>query len=438
VHHRRVALVLVLTLVLAVLLGCASFRDTVFLVRNVNDTVKSRAVTDQGVALYELQVLGRQDYGALGDARRYFEVALRFDPGSVRARQYLDIVDTFRETQLRARTSQAAELLKRPNRSDQETYAMLVLVRQSVALSPSDPTAAGLRNDTEQVRSEVVKMLMEKARVSHEQVKPEDSADQREPKLLEVKAQYDRIYAIQPDYLDLHMRRATLKSELDRIFEDRVDAVGKRIDARQYAQAREDVDRLDALNRQLDNAHDNDIRELAYRLNYQWARTAYEQKQTSIAEARIDAALRARRTDEATAFKASIVGEKRPARPAPTATARQPASAAAGGEVALREVQDLVGRGELVAANRRINTLLRDADEPTMAGLKEQQTALRGRLPDLYARGVDAYRQEDFNRAVDLLASVVEIDVAYEQASDYLDKARAKQKLLEGLRGGKG
>ena len=64
--------------------------------------------------------------------------------------------------------------------------------------------------------------------------------------------------------------------------------------------------------------------------------------------------------------------------------------------------------------------------------------AVRARLPDLYSRGVEAYRSEDFRRAVELLSIVVEIEVGYEQASDYLDKARAKQKLLEGLQGNRG
>jgi hypothetical protein len=44
---------------------------------------------------------------------------------------------------------------------------------------------------------------------------------------------------------------------------------------------------------------------------------------------------------------------------------------------------------------------------------------------------VQAYRDEDFKAAIDLLQTVVGIQVDYEQAGDYLDKARSKQKLLE-------
>jgi hypothetical protein len=438
---------------LIALSGCTTTRDTIFLVRRVDGAAKSRAVTDQGVALYELRVLGRGDYRALDEARSYFEVALRFDPDNTRARQYLETVDRFRETQLRTKTAQAADLLKKQARTEEETYTMLLLVRQSQSLSPGDQRAVSLRNDTEKVRVSLVRQMMDKARGDQERIRPEESAAQREDKLLLVKEQYDRIYAIQPESADLQIRRAGLRTELDRLFADGAVRTSRSIEARQYLEARDDIEKLDWLNRRLDNSHDNDIRDLTYRLNLSWAQTALEQKQLGVADARVEAALRAKRTDEAAALKRSIAEQQRPERPAAAAAppapsgGRAPAPAAAAvappprpsSEAGVAEVQDLVRRGELVAANRRINALLRAYDDQaTVASLREQQAAVRGRLPDLYSRGVEAYRQEDFNKAVDLLSAVVEIDVGYEQASAYLDKARAKQKLLEGLQGGKG
>jgi len=50
---------------------------------------------------------------------------------------------------------------------------------------------------------------------------------------------------------------------------------------------------------------------------------------------------------------------------------------------------------------------------------------------------VGYYRAEDFQKAVELLETVLAIDVEYEQAAEYLDKARTKQKLLEQF-GGEG
>ncbi len=38
---------------------------------------------------------------------------------------------------------------------------------------------------------------------------------------------------------------------------------------------------------------------------------------------------------------------------------------------------------------------------------------------------------ENFADAIEALETVVRIDVSYEQAADYLEKARSKQRLLE-------
>jgi hypothetical protein len=54
-----------------------------------------------------------------------------------------------------------------------------------------------------------------------------------------------------------------------------------------------------------------------------------------------------------------------------------------------------------------------------------------GKLKDLYDRGVQSYRDEDFKTAIELLQTVVGVQVDYEQAGDYLDKAKSKQKLLD-------
>ncbi len=446
----------------ALVSGCASLRDNAFLVHKVDGPAKSRAITEQGIVVYEVRVLGLQDYEALRDARTHFEVALRFDPGNTRARQYLETVDRFCESELTARTARAAELLKKGDRSEHESYSMLLNLRLAEALRNDDARVASLRAETRQARSALVGQLMDRARAAQAQAeeaaKPLEApspgkqaapaklaapakAATREQMLLEVKDQYDRIHAIHPDAPDLQRRRASVRADLDRIFADRADDVTASVDGGRFAEARDKTERLDALNRRLDYAHDDRIRDLTYRLNIQWARAAYGQKQLGLAEARVDAALRARRTDEAEALGESIRGEQRraAAQSAASSGAQRAASATAANEAALREVQDLVRRDELVAASRRINTLLGAIDDrQTAAALREQQDAVRARLPDLYRRGVEAYRGEDFRRAVDLLSVVVEIEVGYEQASDYLDKARAKQKLLEGLQGNRG
>jgi len=56
---------------------------------------------------------------------------------------------------------------------------------------------------------------------------------------------------------------------------------------------------------------------------------------------------------------------------------------------------------------------------------------LRAGLKPLYDRAVEAYRAESFKQAIEGLKVVVAVDPDYEQAADYLEKARQKQSLVD-------
>ena len=101
-------------------------------------------------------------------------------------------------------------------------------------------------------------------------------------------------------------------------------------------------------------------------------------------------------------------------------------------ETLLKDIDRLIGAGELVAAWNRPEALERSTtDKAKVAELDARRERIRGFLAELYARGLAAYREEDFADAIEALETVVRIDVGYEQAADYLEKARSKQRLLE-------
>src|SRR5512135_893885 len=97
---RTVALLAVCSLLLA---GCAGLSDSLFLLRRLDDPAKSRAVAEQGVALYQLSLVARGEYERVNEVRRYFEVALRYDPANRKAQAYLDLVDNYRSVEARNR-----------------------------------------------------------------------------------------------------------------------------------------------------------------------------------------------------------------------------------------------------------------------------------------------------------------------------------------------
>ena len=162
---------------------------------------------------------------------------------------------------------------------------------------------------------------------------------------------------------------------------------------------------------------------MTYSLNYKWAVSLFNRKDYTTAEVKNEAALAAMKTDEARALRRKIAEKK-----------AQPQAVAVSFDTSLQDIDSLIRAGELVAAHRKVNSLAKvTKDQSNMQQLDSRNEQILSNLKDLYDKGVDAYRNEDFKTAIDLLQTVVAIQVDYEQASDYLDKARSKQKLLEQL-----
>jgi hypothetical protein len=242
----------------------------------------------------------------------------------------------------------------------------------------------------------------------------------REALYVEAFQNASRAVLVDPQNGDALGRKEALRGELAGLFKKHAEAANALIEAKRFEEARPEVAALTDLNRKLGGQLDPEVREAGYALNYRWAASLFSQKDYSRAEARVDAALSASRTAEASALKRRISDIR--------GQADQEASFDAG----LQEIDRLIGKQDLVGAKKRIESLARATkDSAKLDTLDDRRDKVRSYLKDIYDKGVAAYRDENFKDAIDSLQTVVLVDVNYEQASDYLDKARAKQKLLD-------
>jgi hypothetical protein len=199
-------------------------------------------------------------------------------------------------------------------------------------------------------------------------------------------------------------------------------SIDKLITASKFTDARTQLNALNDLNRRTANSFDADVSNASYNLSFSWAKNLYAQKDYATAESRVDAALAIRRTGEASTLKQQI------------AAARTKSDAGASFDSALADIDRLIGQGELVSANRRIVAVAKVTTEQVkLATLNDRKQSIVDKLQDLYTRGVQAYQDEDFKTAIELLQTVVGVQVDYQQAGDYLDRARSKQKVLDQL-----
>jgi tetratricopeptide (TPR) repeat protein len=274
--------------------------------------------------------------------------------------------------------------------------------------------------ETTPARNAFVDASLARAKTATDKIDGKAADAVRERLTIEAFLQVSRALAVDPQSVAAQNQKNALRSEISDIVARRLDTVQKLIAAQKFSEAKTQISLLNDLNRKLDNIFEAEVRGASYTLNYRWARTLFDQKEYAQAEVKADAALRLKRTEEAAALKKRIAGLR-----AQTETNTS-------FEAALQDIDRLIAKGELIAAQRKIDSLTPTATSPArLASLDDRDEKVRANLKALYEEAVEAYRAEDFKAAIELLETVVAIDESYEQAADYLDKAQSKQKLLE-------
>ena len=410
-------------LVASMFLGCTSLSNSLFVVQKLDDQSKSRALTEAGVEQYEIHVVRKAEYDKIPAIRNYFIVALRYDPNNSRAQQYLaivDVVDYYKNAQLKQNLMAASRGLQKPSRTDDENCAIFVSLQTAARIDPGNAEARKMLNDTASLRSALLSSYLAKAKAATDRLDDKTPEAVTEKQYAEAFQLADRALAIEPGNFDARNQRNMACSELAKLVTRRIALAQKAIAAGNFADARTQVSALSDLNRLVDNRFDTEVREVTYSLNYKWAVSLYNKKDYTTADVKNEAALAALKTDEARVLRRKIADQK--------ATLVTMVSFGA----SLQDIDNLIAAGELVAAHRKVNSLAKVTRDPaTMQQLDSRNDKIISSLKDLYDKGVEAYCNEDFKTAIDLLQTVVAIQVDYGQASDYLDKARSKQKLLD-------
>ena len=400
--------------------GCSSLGDERFLLKNLDEQAKAKALTEAGIQQYQVHLERKAEYGMIDEIKEYFVVALRFDPASALAKKYLTLVANYKEVRLQASLRDATRFSQKPKRTEEETYQLCLAVQKAGRIDPSNAQVQKLVGDTAQTRAALVETYLARAKASLDKTDEKTPDAVREKLSIEAYQNVSRALAADPQNAAAPNLKATLGAELSRIVARRLESAEKLIASSRFADAKAQVVFLNDINRKLDNSYEADVRAASYLLNYRWARALFDQKEYAQAEVKVDAAIAVKRTDEAAALKKRI------------SDLRAQTEATLSFEAALQDIDRLIAKGELIAAQRKIDSLAKGATgQAKLASLDDRGEMVRANLKGLYERAVEAYREENFKAAIELLETVVAIDESYEQAADYLDKAQSKQKLLE-------
>lgn len=417
---RAFAAALAAVLAAGSLASCATLGDELFLLRRLDHAAKANALTNAGIEQYTVRLVQHAEYEAVKEIRAYFAAALRFDPSNARARQYLELVDTYLATRLSANVKEAERLLAKKARTRDEDWLMVAAVAKAARLDGQNEDVRRLQRETADLRDALVKEELALERATVDKIPAASSADARDRLWIDAYLAALRVLSVDARNEAALGERERTRAEIGEAFERRLGEVRALLDQLKFTASKAQIAEMSELSRRSGGLGDETVRTASYELNYRWGRWLFEQRDYASADVRVKAALALRRTSEATSLEKRI------------ADAMAAAATGVSFENALKDVDRLIGAGELVAARNRLAALERTATDATQARqLEAWRERIRSFLPELYARGLAAYRAENFGDAIEALETVVGIDVHYEQAADYLEKARSKQRLLE-------
>ncbi len=401
--------------------------DDAFLVKKLDDQAKSRVLTDLGVSEYQSELVNRGTYEKAKEIREYFAVALRFDPANYRAKQYLNLVDNFKNSRLRQMLKTANALVAKQKRKEQEDFEMCIAVQTAARLDPSNPEVSKLVRDTAKVRENLIEVYLSRSKASVGKVNSSTPAATRDALYLDAFKNAGKAAQIDPQNSTAAGQLSSIRAELEKIFARHNTVTSRLIAAGQFEDAKKEIAFLSDLNRKLEGTFNTEVKSVQYSLNYQWARSYFSKKDYVQADVKAASAQSYKKTDEVEALRKRIADAVAQAAKAATAAAKEVSF-----DQALQEIDALIASGELVAAKNRIDAEANGTtDQPKLDKLDDKRDKVKSFLKDLYDKAVSAYRSESFKDAIELLQTIVQIDAGYEQAADYLDKAEAKQKLIE-------
>jgi len=399
--------------------ACSSLGDTIFLAQNVSDRAKAQALTDAGIAAYNDRLVKREQFDQVEAVKRYFVVALRYDPMNTTAQHYYSLADGFSAARLRDSLREARSLLGQTGRQEDDNYLLAIDAQRAARIDRSNADVVKLLKDSAPVRSDLVALYVARARASIGKLGAAGSEAAKEPLYIDAFQNSTKAVQVDPGNFTGRSLNSRLRSDISDLVKRRLLSLNGLIDKGSFSAAATQLDLISELNDKLGGEFDDQVASAGYDLNYSWAGYYYDKRSYDRAEAKVEAALALKRGSEAQALLQRIVAD------------RSKAEHGATFEDGIRIVDAALKRGDLGSAQRSVDYLAaRTTDSAKTSVLDDRRAKIKAAVADSYSRAVALYQAEKFNDAIDLLEVVVAVDPGYQQAADYLDKARAKQKLL--------
>jgi len=399
--------------------SCTSLGDTILLAKEMDAKYRAEALVSAGKDMYKDKLLAKEDVSAAEVVQRYFEAALRFDPENAEAAKYIVIVENYRDTRFKNFIQKAEALIAKEKRSADDEYIMLIAIYTANSIYPKDTNAIKLAADSADIRKAYVNARLEEAEAIKTALKPDSKDADKEKAYISAFNITLKAREIDPKDRKVNSMFTALKKDIANIVKNRLENINTLLAKASFSDANSVLNLLKDLDKKIDYEFASEIQATEYKLHLSWAKYHENRKEWTKANNQIKAALAVQRGSEALALQKRV------------SAAASEEEKGANFDAGLRNLDAYLTKNDLPSAHRLLLTLEKTANAQQKQLLDKHRKSINDALPAIYQAGVKAYKEERFKDAIASFEMVFAVSASYEEAADYLDKSRAKQKLLD-------
>jgi tetratricopeptide (TPR) repeat protein len=404
-----------------ILASCATSGADAFLAKNVPAEDRADLLFKQGVIQYNDALIARNDLTAIPNVRLFFVNALMIDPMNAQAQAYIDKVDGFRNASFSKNLAKAQRLQAKDKRTDSEDYELALAVARASTINPSDTALIKVKYASASARKAAVQKRVDKLSAIETKI----LAEKKSLTLGKLVPQATRVIAeiegIDPGNSSASSTRKNIDSYIMGLARKDIDTAKVKLADKKYGEAEAAIIRAEKTVANINPDTANEIQTLKYQIYLRWGTTLLGMQKYGSAEEKANIAMAINRSPEALDLKSKINK---------ASTARD--YDAEINDIA-SDIDNSIAQGELVGAWNSIAAISTKVTKQSSKDiLASKKAAVLEKVKAVYADGITAYNEEDYDEAKGKFRTVLKIDANYEQAQAYLDRTNNKIRALSG------
>ncbi len=417
---RQIIHLIILGVILNILQSCASLRADIFLYQNTSKEDKAQLLYNEGLRLYQEELIKKKNLKIVDNAILYFSDAYLLYPGLLKDGDYINTITNIKIEQTTKCLKNIQELYKKDDKSDYEEFLYVLSIKQASDLKVKDKFLEIVKKESKGLFESVKSKTEERLKLELNTFIVSDDPNEMSQYIKSVNQTQNELFQLDPDSRYIEECTKKIEGHINDLTDKNVTVIQNLINEKRFVEAEKIVRRAEAINSLLYSETNSNINRVKYDLFVTWAKDLYKNGKLQLSK---NIAVLARDIDNSQDVQLLISQIDK------TKNIKD-------FESTINDVIDsidyFIQKGDPISAISQVNTNL-----PKFK-LKNNTERIRGKIGEiesiierLYNDGIRFYNEEDYETAYIKFKTVISYNNEYKDSQAYFDRTENKLKVLK-------